>query len=75
MFNFCVTKMENELLKSWKSLNKGINLLTEEELKNFINYEIATTGRKAILTRLYQRYDKLRGKREMELVLAKEIIL
>ena len=67
--------MENELLKSWKTLNGGINMLTEEELRNFINYEVSTTARKAILTRLYQRYDKLRGKRELEMVLAKEIIL
>lgn len=63
------------VFESWKQMQAVLTTLTEEELRESINFEISTYGRVAIISRLHQRYAKLRAARERELLVRKEMLL
>lgn len=63
------------VIESWKHLMSILTSLTEEELKNAINYEVSTYKRKAVIERLHQRYNKLHCAREREMLINGEILL
>lgn len=52
------------MIESWQEMVKVINGLDESQLQTEINVEVSTYRRKAIITRLHQRYTKLRSQRE-----------
>ena len=51
---------------TWEELTKLVSTLDETQAKAYLNYEISTGKRKSFITRLHQRYAKLRDKRERE---------
>lgn len=57
--------MREEVLASWGSVNKHIKKLnTEEELREYLIYEVTHKNREAVVKRLHQKFNKLRVKRE-----------
>lgn len=62
-------------LESWEHLHRIIGKLSEDELRQTINYEASTYKRKTLLTRLHQRYTKMRALRERSLLLSGELLL
>ncbi len=64
--------MNSEVFKSWNQFVAEINFMDEDTLKNAINFELANGGSKSIITRLHQRYCKLRNKREREELFANQ---
>ena len=63
------------MVKTWKELVKEINGMGEQELMLAINLEASSYKRKAIITRLHQRYAKLRSQRERDGLLAGTFLL
>lgn len=62
-----MTKDEiDDVLKSWKTVNKEIGKMTEEDVKAAMNREIIGSQRKDVVVRLHQRYTILRAARERE---------
>lgn len=54
---------------NWRSLNKEIALLTEEQVLDLLTQERAGPRRASILERLHQRYTALRATRERQEIL------
>ena len=48
---------------SWRDLTGVIMQMTEEELRQSINYEVAKRRRKSVIERLHMRYAKLHADR------------
>lgn len=63
------------VIQSWNHMREVIGSLGEDDLRNAINYEVAVHGRKAIIARLYSRYNQLRNKRELAQLCNKELML
>lgn len=63
------------MIENWKYMMKILPSLTEEELKNAINYEVSTERRRTVIERLHQRYAKLHTAREREGLLSGEVVL
>lgn len=63
------------VIGSWRELHTRLKDMSEDELRIAINYEVSTYKREAILDRLFSRYNKLRGKRELELLQKGEMLL
>ena len=62
-------------LKDWTTLNRVLNMLTEDDVDAMLEHELATKKRRTILRRLHERYGILRSKREwaeIESILAGE---
>lgn len=53
-----------KILKSWRSLNHSLNLKSEAEVLELMEYERANERRLSVLQRLHQRYNSLRVSRE-----------
>lgn len=49
---------------NWRTLNKDLALLSEEQVLALLNEERACKRRSSILERLHQRYTALRAARE-----------
>jgi len=49
---------------TWRTLNREISTMTEDELLTLLNVERVGARRLTILERLHQRYSILRGARE-----------
>lgn len=49
---------------TWRTLNREISTMTEEEVLALLNAERLGARRSTILERLHQRYSILRGARE-----------
>ncbi len=65
--------MNEELLKnlaSWSKLNKTLDSLNESDVFDLLGYEMITRRRVDIVTRLHQRGNALRVKREREELVA-----
>ena len=60
---------------SWRELISSVGRLNEQELRESINYEVSTYRRKAFISRMHQRYARLRSERERALLLAGEMLL
>lgn len=67
--------MDTEGIKTWADMVDRIGGLDEAEVKALLNYEIAKYNRQTIVTRLHQRYCKLRMRREREEIAQGRIIL
>lgn len=52
------------LLASWKTVNKGLSVLNEEDVKTALNRELVGNRRIDVAMRLHARYSKLRATRE-----------
>jgi len=66
---------EDIRILGWKDFREKLNKLTEEQLRQLINFEISSYGRTLMLERMHQRYCILRDKRERQQVLDREILL
>jgi len=62
-------------IMSWRHMLEKLPKMDEEMLREAINYEVATYKRKLIITRLHQRYSRLRANRERQLLLSGEHLL
>ena len=51
---------------TWLELNKILNSMTESELNDALVQELKTFKRPTIVTRLHQRYAKVRAARERD---------
>jgi DNA replication protein DnaC len=49
---------------SWRSLNKVLIILTEEQLSELLDQELESEKRWSVVQRLHQRYTVLRAARE-----------
>ena len=58
-------------LKSWRSLQGVIAVLTEEQVKEMLQHEMETTRRSMIVVRLHQRFCALRDARERGEIMVK----
>lgn len=56
--------MENQGFTNYRQMTTMLSNLSEEELRNHINFEISTYKRKIFICRMHQRYSKLRTARE-----------
>lgn len=56
-------------MHTWRSLNKVLTTLSEEELKELLDEEIAGGRRMKLIERLHQRYNILRVARERKQLL------
>lgn len=56
-------------MHTWRSLNKVLTTLSEEELKELLDEEIAGARRMKLIERLHQRYNILRVARERKQLL------
>lgn len=63
------------VFESWRQLISELGSLDEESLRESINFEVSTYKRKSVLSRLHQRYTKLRAKRERQLLIDGEMLL
>lgn len=63
------------VITSWKELISVLGTLSEQELKDTINFEVSTYKRKNVIARLHQRYTKLKAKREREELIAGRTLL
>lgn len=57
------------LFETWKDLIAKVGSMDEESLRESINFEVSTYKRKNVISRLHQRYTKLRAKRERQLLI------
>jgi len=62
-------------IMSWRDMLEKLPKMNEETLREAINYEVATYKRKLIITRMHQRYSRLRADRERKQLLNQEILL
>ena len=62
-------------LKSWRSLQGVIAVLTEEQVKEMLQHEMETTRRSMIVVRLHQRFCALRDARERGEIMVKMGVL
>lgn len=53
-----------KILQSWRSLNHALNLKSEAEVLELLEYERSHERRLSVLQRLHQRYNSLRVARE-----------
>ena len=49
---------------SWRSINRRLNAMTEDEVKEALVVEMATERRVTVVERLHQRFTALRATRE-----------
>jgi hypothetical protein len=63
------------VIMSWRDMLEKLPKMNEETLREAINYEVATYKRKLIITRMHQRYSRLRADRERKQLLNQEILL
>ncbi len=54
------------MVYTWRSLNKVLTALSEEEVLELLKDEKINAKRVMVLTRLHQRYSQLRASRERE---------
>lgn len=63
------------VFKSWRELIKEVATLDEDTLRESINFEVSTYGRKGFIERMHQRYTRLRAERERVALISKEMLL
>ena len=63
------------IIQNWSHLHSVLLSLSEEELKETINFEVSNFKRKIIIERLHKRYAKLRNSRERPLLMRGEMLL
>jgi len=53
------------VMGNWHVLNKSLNTFSEEQVKDMLEYEMLTKRRPVIAKRLFVRYNRMRGDREL----------
>jgi hypothetical protein len=56
----------DEILRSWRTLDRYILKLTEKELWDLLRLEHSTARRRLFIARIFGRANKLRGTRELK---------
>ena len=64
-----------KVFESWRDLMTDLNKLSEDELRNSINFEVSTYGRASFIKRMHMRYEKLRSIRERRQLINRETLL
>jgi len=64
-----------KVFKSWRELIQEVGALTEQELRESINFEVSTYRRAAFIKRMHQRFERLRSARERAELVAGETLL
>lgn len=59
-----MNEKQSAALASWHELNKHLNHLSEQDLKEMLVHEAANRRRSDVLTRIHQRFTAIRTKRE-----------
>ena len=60
---------------TWREFMLILPTMNEQQLAEAINYEVSTYRRKNYITRMHQRYSRLRADREREQLFNQEILL
>ena len=68
-------EMTMQMLSSWKTLNKDLLNLREDQLKMLINFEVSTKKRPDMIARMHARYSKMQAARVRAELLAGETLL
>ncbi len=63
------------VIKSWRELSGKLMEMDEETLRESINYEASVYKRKIFITRMHQRYCRLRADRERQQLISGEALL
>ena len=53
-----------DIRQNWRILNNNLHALTEAEVHELLQDEMANKRRQSVLVRLHQRFNALRGDRE-----------
>jgi hypothetical protein len=61
--------------ENMKHLYGTLSTMTEDQLRNAINYEASTYKRRTLLARMHSRFSKLRSARERSALVKGEILL
>ena len=64
-----------KVFETWRDLMTNLNKLSEDELRQSINFEVSTYGRASFIKRMHMRYEKLRSTRERHQLINKETLL
>lgn len=68
-----IEKSDDQLLQillfTTNEFNDALSELTENELLRMLKLEVSCKFRKYLIRRIYTRYNKLRGKRELQEIL------
>jgi hypothetical protein len=56
----------DEILRSWRTLDRKILSLSEQELWDLLKLEHSTARRRLFVARIFGRANKLRGTRELK---------
>jgi hypothetical protein len=62
-------------IETWKDLIFALQNMTEQEVKEAINYEVSRYKRESFIKRMHQRYCILRNKSERDRLLKGETLL
>ena len=60
---------------TWMQMMMNLPTMSEDELRTAINFEVATRKRKQFVTRMHQRFSRLRTDRERQQLLDGETML
>lgn len=60
---------------TFRELLAVLSTLSEDELRSALNYEVSTYRRQKVISRLHQRYTKLRAIRERDALVRGKILL
>lgn len=63
------------VFKSWRELMTKLMSLSEQDLRESINYEVSTYKRKRFIERMHMRFERLRSERERAQLIAGETLL
>ena len=55
-----------EILRTWRTMIVGVSNLSEEEALRCLKLETESDNRKDFVARLYGRFNRLRGERELQ---------
>lgn len=60
----------DQVLKDWHTCVRYVSEMTENELRTLLNYELSTKHRETYITRIHERYSRLRTLRERQALLS-----
>jgi hypothetical protein len=64
-------KVDVRVLSNWSRLNAALLNMTEEQAKQLLDAELAGQSRRAVLLRIYGRFNSKRARRERRELLRK----
>jgi hypothetical protein len=69
-----IMKQKKEGSMTWEELVAALATMDENTTKAYLNHEISTHKRKSYITRMHQRYCKVRDERERVAVLGGQLL-